>query len=82
MREQVTFAVDPNGGAFYVQLTSEAKDFLKLPHLGATIDTRRGGFPRNLKPGFYQGTLSLYGSRETPAVQWDQVQQARLLTRW
>ena len=78
MQEQVTFAVDPNGGAHYVHVTSKTRERLNLPNVGATIDTRNGGFPDNLQPGFYEGTLKL---SESSVVQWNDVHFAEFRTK-
>lgn len=73
MREQVTFAVDANGGAHYVGLSSKMREGLGVDELGSSINDWPGDFPSELTPGFYTAVLQVLGPPESPDLQWQDI---------
>ena len=82
MREKLTFAVDANGLAYYIEITDRLKHQLSVEEQGACIDDWPGDFPQNLAPGFYSATLDVAGSMDSPDLSWSQVQKLNAYPPW
>jgi hypothetical protein len=75
LREQVTFAVDVNGLAHYVDASRQMRRRLSLEDMGACIDEWPGDFPADLDPGFYTATLTVSGDSDNPQLSWSRLQK-------